>query len=100
MNQITLEMPQVKKCDVDSCAYNSNQLCHAKAITIGDDSVPNCDTYVSGHSQTSMIKIVAGVGACKVVGCKFNKDYECTGDAVEIGRVGSSIRCLTYQPLQ
>ncbi|NBY20367.1 DUF1540 domain-containing protein [bacterium] len=92
-----LEMPRVAKCNVSGCAYNSNELCHAKAITIGDVSSPSCDTYFSAESQAAMVKIVAGVGACKVSSCKFNKSYECTVDTVEIGRLGSSIRCLTYQ---
>lgn len=97
MNKITIEMPEVRKCDASGCAYNSIQLCHAKAITIGDVSTPDCDTYVIGEIHASMQRIIAGVGACKVIGCKYNKDYECTAEAVEIGRMGSSIRCLTYE---
>jgi Domain of Unknown Function (DUF1540) len=96
--KITLEMPQVSKCDVAKCGYNSAHQCHAKAITVGDISSPECDTYLPTSGHTSALTSIAGVGACKVIGCKFNKDYECTGDDIQVGRLGSSIRCLTYQP--
>lgn len=98
MVKITLEMPQVTKCEAVKCGYNKSGSCHAKAITIGDILSPDCDTYLSTTSPPKLVTTVAGVGACKVRGCKFNKDYECSGDSIQVGLVGKNIRCLTYQP--
>jgi len=96
--KITLEMPQVTKCDIENCGYNMKGSCHAKAITIGDVLSPECDTFLATTGPLEHVTTIAGVGACKVRGCKFNKDYECTGDSIQVGRVGQKIRCLTYTP--
>lgn len=41
-----LEMPEVTSCDVLTCAFNKAEKCHAKAITIGDNVNPGCDTFL------------------------------------------------------
>ena len=40
-----MEMSMVMKCEVNDCAYNMDNCCHAIAITIGDSMHPRCDTF-------------------------------------------------------
>ncbi len=96
MKKITLEMPIVKKCTVEECAYNANSSCHARAITIGDSVHPGCDTYLDGEHHTKHIQQTAGIGACKTAGCKFNDDLECVADSIQVGMVRSEANCMTY----
>lgn len=96
--EILIDMPMIKSCEVSECAYNLNSACHAKAITIGDGVTPGCDTYMkaSGHVRNSGIK--AGVGACKVGGCSFNADFECSADSIHVSHEGGKVLCMTYMP--
>lgn len=94
----SLEMPEVKKCDVKNCGYNSNSSCHAKAITVGDYSNPGCDTFLGVEKHTKESKRVAGVGACKVSECKYNNDYECEANNIRVGMKEGKINCLTFSP--
>lgn len=98
MQQITIEMPVVSKCQISQCGYNVNHNCHAKAITIGDSMNPGCDTYMSASSHNRETKRIAGVGACKVGTCRFNEDYECSAESISVGMNGKLINCLTYSP--
>lgn len=95
MNMMTISMPFVSECKVSECAYNVNNSCHAKAITIGDGVHPGCDTFFGTARHTRDAARTAGIGACKVIGCKFNDDYECMADHISVGRVGDSVECLT-----
>ena len=95
--KMTIEMPQVNGCTVSECAYNLNDKCHARAITIGDGVHPGCDTaFLRSPAHTHDKKRIAGVGACKVVGCSFNNDLECTADSISVGLVNKQINCMTY----
>jgi hypothetical protein len=96
MKQMTIEMPLVAACSATECAYNVDKACHARAITIGDGIHPGCDTFLAGSRHAREVKRVAGVGACKVAGCKFNEDLECVTDNVRVGMVGEQVNCMTY----
>lgn len=100
MNQLTVEMPLVSKCSATHCGYNVNRNCHAKAITVGDTKNPECDTFFQSKIHNKEVKRVAGVGACKVIGCQHNEDFECMMNAIAVGIVKDSINCLTYSPRQ
>ncbi|MFS1524208.1 DUF1540 domain-containing protein [Microbulbifer sp. 2304DJ12-6] len=92
---IATDMPEVSKCAVTQCAYNANDGCHARAITIGNGADPDCDTFLANAKHTSSAR-TAGVGACKMEGCKFNDDFECSADSIQVGRNGSANNCLSY----
>lgn len=96
MKKITIEMPLVKKCSADECAYNIANNCHARAITIGDSIHPACDTFLDGGHHTKLASQIAGIGACKTAGCKFNDDLECIADSIQVGMVRSEANCMTY----
>lgn len=100
MKKMTVEMPPVSQCSVTECAYNVNQGCHAKAITVGDDRAAECDTYFVSSAHTRESSRTAGVGACKVTGCKFNDDFECTAQEISVGVAATAVNCLTYAPRQ
>ncbi len=98
MEKFIIEMPLVKKCDAQNCGFNVIKNCHAKAITIGDNSNPGCDTFMDSTRHTHESKRLAGVGACKVIGCKFNRDYECTTENITVGLIDGEVKCRTYIP--
>lgn len=94
--KITVEMPNVAECQVSECAYNRDQACHARAITVGDGVKPGCDTYYKTGSHVRKATELAGVGACKVSGCQYNDDFECQAANIQVGFVGDSVDCLTF----
>lgn len=98
MKKLPVQMTEVQSCSVTSCAYNANSACHAKAITIGDERTPECDTFFASITHARDVGVTAGVGACKVAGCQFNKDFECTAGNIRVGTSGNCVCCLTYQP--
>ncbi|WP_425338428.1 DUF1540 domain-containing protein [Thiorhodococcus minor] len=75
-------MPAVCQCGAAGCAYNVDESCHAKAITIGDGVHPSCDTCLNDSAGQTHRQIHAGVGACKVMSCSFNDDLACTADHI------------------
>jgi hypothetical protein len=89
MNKMTIEMAPVSKCYASQCAYNQNNSCHAKAITVGDGLQPECDTFLSSQTHTQEKTRIAGVGACKIISCKFNSDFDCSADKIKIGMLRS-----------
>jgi hypothetical protein len=95
MVKLNLEMPIVAKCDIQSCAYNTDKTCHAKAITVGDGTSPECDTFFNSSKHTNAVRN-AGVGACKVSSCRYNFDLECTANEIYIGEVAGKVNCLSF----
>ncbi len=92
----TIQMPEVSRCDASVCAYNTQNGCRARAITIGDGSFPGCDTFLGiSAAHVSSVQI-AGVGACKVAGCKHNVDFECQADAINVATVSAPPACQTF----
>lgn len=94
--ELTLDMPLVSQCQVTACAYNVRNACHARAITIGDGVHPGCDTFFSNQTHTREKQRIAGVGACKVSGCRYNEDYECSASDIQVGYQDGNINCLVY----
>ena len=90
-----IEMPEVTKCKADSCAYNRDGGCHARAVTIGGDGDHKCDTMMASASHTLRTDI-AGVGACKVMECAHNVDFECQAEGIEVMLSGGQADCATY----
>ena len=97
MGQVLLDMALVSQCEVEQCGYNVSRNCHAKAITIGDDLNPGCDTYFQCQSHSLETKRIAGVGACKISTCQSNNDFECTAKNISVGYTGGEVKCLTFE---
>jgi hypothetical protein len=90
---LRIEVPEITACAEQGCAYNIDGGCQAKAITIGDGKIADCDTYfdVDVHVRNQHR---SGVGACKVSKCRHNDDLECHAPAIEVGQHD----CLTFDP--
>jgi hypothetical protein len=97
--EVTLDMPMIEGCDVLACTYNLNAACHAKAITIGDDATPGCDTYMHASEHVHNASLRAGVGACKVSSCQHNSDFECGAEGIHVGARGSGVFCMTFRAI-
>ncbi|ALP54864.1 hypothetical protein Tel_12515 [Candidatus Tenderia electrophaga] len=93
---MNMEIPEVRACDESRCAYNVEQSCHARAVTIGDDDKPMCDTFFSSSRHAHNTKQTAGVGACKISGCRHNDDFECQADHIDIQTPNGQARCMTF----
>lgn len=101
MKSITIMMPTIKACSVSDCGFNIKDECYAKAITIGNEQAPNCNTFFKSPDEDAHIKTVkqsAGVSACKLSNCQFNTDYACTADEVLISQRYQKANCATYLP--
>ena len=93
-----MEMSKVSECEISDCAYNTNNLCHARAITIGDSTNPRCDTLCIAERKCPELGCVAGVGACKTSICMFNEGLECGASTIRVGYSENDANCLTFRP--
>ena len=91
-----MKMAKVKECDAIACSYNVDNLCHAIAITVGDESRPLCDTICQFPIKGGSEKIVAGVRACKVDRCIHNRSLRCTCSEIKLGYKGTQLHCLGF----
>lgn len=92
-----MEMPKVTQCDVTQCAYNDQKMCHALAITIGHGAHPHCDTYcLAASAKGGDQSTLAGVGACKVMECRYNDHLECQASSIRVGHLIDDIDCQTF----
>lgn len=97
MQSISLVMPLISSCSVSDCAYNKDKMCNARAITVGDQQHPRCDTFFKGDTHVSHTRKEAGVGACKVSSCKHNEDFECMADKISVAMSNNEVRCKTCE---
>jgi hypothetical protein len=95
--KMTIEMSTISVCAATACAYNVEQACHARAITIGEGVHPSCDTYVEAGRHVEAHSTPAGVGACKVDICRFNRDFECEAAAIEVDCHSLHADCVTFE---
>ena len=93
---VTVTLPEVTRCDAERCTYNSNRKCHAPAITIGDGTVPECDTFLADSRHVAP-QALAGVGACKVSACVHNRDRACHAPSISVEVRGDQPDCATFE---
>ena len=91
-----LKMPKIIDCSMKECAYNTDKLCHAMAITVGSKS-PMCDTFMKRKQKGGMKEMNGSVGACKIDNCTFNQSLECTADGIHVGIHADHAECETFQ---
>lgn len=92
-----MNMCKVSSCDVSECAYNSDSMCRAMAITVGDSMNPRCDTYCKSSSKSCDMGCTAGVGACKTSVCSHNQGLECGATEISVGYCGDDVDCMTFK---
>ena len=88
--------PDVKKCTVLDCFYNTSQICHASAIQVGSDH-PMCDTFIVNHRHDQPAD-QAMVGACHQADCEYNMILSCNAPSIDVGWHEQHADCLTYEP--
>lgn len=91
------EMPKVRECSVNACAYNTEKNCHALAITVGDDTCPACDTFTQYMNKGGILDTTGMVGACKVTDCVYNTALECSAPNIKVGWHQTHAECTTYK---
>ena len=96
--RMTLDISAVDSCAVASCAYNVDESCHARAITVGDGLHPGCDTFFRADRHVGHAGATAGVGACKVTNCQHNSDLECGAGTIRVTVHENHADCATYAP--
>lgn len=89
-------MPKVLSCSVKECAYNTNDKCHALAITVGDVNHPACDAFFKAETKGGVLEITGGVGSCKIGGCKFNRAFGCSATGISVGPHSGHADCRTF----
>lgn len=94
-------MPSIMQCEEKECAFHRASKCHAFAITVGgpDDMRPNCDTFFKTATCCGKEEVLAGVGACKVLTCKFNELLLCLAPQVHVQVYNGQAECATYKSL-
>ncbi|MDH4202037.1 MAG: DUF1540 domain-containing protein [Phycisphaerae bacterium] len=93
-----MNMARVRECGAIGCSYNTDNKCHAFAITIGDTVHPTCDTLCQSILKGGDSEVTAHVGACKVASCVHNSSLECECSEIEVGYQGSEVDCLSFEP--
>lgn len=94
---MTMQMPEVNRCEVQECSYNRNGECHALAITIGDTNTNAlCDTFLRAGQKGGDMDATGKVGACKADACKHNHDLECSAPGITVGSESGKAKCKTF----
>jgi Domain of Unknown Function (DUF1540) len=95
------QMPSIRYCEEKGCGFNNKTKCHAFAITVGgpNDIRPNCDTFFETRSQCGKEGVLAGVGACKVLTCKFNEELLCRAPNINVQVYNGQAECGTFKSI-
>lgn len=91
-----IDMPEVRQCDAQNCAYNVDAVCHARGITVGDMQRHLCDTLWRAPQHTHR-REGAGVGACRAQNCVHNEDLECQAEGINVTFAGGQAQCGTFE---
>jgi hypothetical protein len=92
-----MKMPRIIDCSMTDCAYNTDKMCHALAITVGA-AAPLCDTFLKIGQKGGVKDATGSVGACKVANCKFNDSLSCVAEGIHVGRHADHPECDTFAP--
>ncbi|MBI5230666.1 MAG: DUF1540 domain-containing protein [Coriobacteriales bacterium] len=93
MERIMVESESpVLTCMVLDCSYNTEEICHAGHITVGDDH-PRCDTYTT--KSVSLDDAMPCVSKCMVTHCYFNREMDCHASGITVGGHVDHADCMT-----
>lgn len=94
---MAMVMPLVQKCTVTNCSYNTDTVCHAMAITVGQGTRPLCDTFYKTDHKGGAMDSKGRVGACKEEQCRFNESLECTASqGITVSLHEQHADCVTF----
>lgn len=89
-----MNMTQIRSCDVSTCAYNRQNICHTLGITVGPHA--ECNTYNHGSRIGGFSEVSGGVGACLASDCKFNDRLECKAQDINVESHSEHADCATF----
>ena len=90
-----MDMTQILKCNMSTCAYNVNDICHTPGINVGPHA--ECNTYTHGSSKGGFLESNGGIGACVASECKFNEQLECKASSINVSSHDMHADCETFQ---
>lgn len=91
-----MDMREIAKCDMVSCTYNTDRICHTLGINVGPHA--ECNTFLTNGSNKSGFKEAKGtIGACLAAECKFNDRLECRAPNIDVGSHAIHADCETFQ---
>jgi hypothetical protein len=90
-----MDMTQIMACDMSTCTYNMNDVCHTPGINVGSHA--ECNTYTHGSSKDGFQEVNGGVGACLASECKFNEQLECVASNINVTSHDRHADCKTFQ---
>ena len=90
-----MDMTQILKCDMSTCAYNRNDICHTPGINVGPHA--ECNTYTHGSSKGGSPEAKGGIGACLASECRFNEQLECRASNINVASHDRHADCETFQ---
>ncbi len=96
-----MEMSKILFCDMESCAYNRQQKCHASSVKIGhphegcDLAHPMCDSYTKS-SEKMPVSNRAVIELCNEDCCSYNKMYQCTAAGISVAYHREHPDCRTF----
>ena len=93
---MAMMMPRILDCSMADCSYNTDEECHAMAITVGGAS-HECDTFMMSAKKGGVKDMLGRVGACKIEMCKFNESLECSAQEIHVGQHAQHAECSTFQ---
>lgn len=93
---VSIGLPIVSTCSVDTCGFNHEHGCHAGAINVSATAEgTHCVTATHTDGPVGIAE-VAGVGACSRTDCVHNDSLACTADAIQVGSDFDTAHCLTF----
>ncbi|MBN1411876.1 MAG: DUF1540 domain-containing protein [Spirochaetales bacterium] len=90
------KIPRILNCEAVNCAYNSQNMCRALAVSITDFGCPVCDTNRRSTTKGRMAAILAKVGICNSIDCRYNNLLQCTASGIKVGVHLNHADCLTF----
>ena len=91
-----MDMTQITKCNMETCAYNQDAACHTLGINVGPHA--ECNTYTHGSSKGGKQEVNGAIGACLASDCMFNDMLECNAPSIDVSSHERHADCGTFMP--
>ncbi len=88
-------MSQVKKCNVATCSYNRENICHTIGIMVGPHA--ECSSFNHGSRKCGFNDVKGGVGSCLASDCRYNDALECRAPNIDVDNHSEHADCKTFQ---
>ncbi len=89
-----MDMTPILACNMSTCAYNMNYVCHTPGINVGPHA--ECNTYIHASSKGGLQEVEGGIGACLASDCKFNERLECQASNISVANHERHADCETF----